>query len=41
MIKHYDPMYKHGSDKYVYKLKVMVEDIKTATLEIENWVKII
>ena len=41
MIKHYDPMYTHGSDKYDYKLKVIVVDIKTATEEIENWVKII
>jgi len=41
MIKHYDPMYMHTSNKYDYKLKVMVVDIKTATKEIENWFKII
>ena len=41
MIKHYDPMYKHGSDKYDYALKVDVVDIKTATKQIENWIKII
>ncbi|WP_291633798.1 tRNA 2-selenouridine(34) synthase MnmH [Clostridium sp.] len=40
MIKHYDPMYTHGSNKYDYKLKVKVVDIKTATEEIENWVNI-
>ncbi|MFT5873578.1 MAG: tRNA 2-selenouridine synthase [Clostridium sp.] len=40
MIKHYDPMYTHGSNKYNYKLKVKVVDIKTATKEIENWVNI-
>jgi tRNA 2-selenouridine synthase len=39
MIKYYDPMYTHGSDKYVYKLKVQVVDIKSATEQIENWVK--
>ena len=41
MVKHYDPMYMHASDKYDYKLKVQVVDIKTATEEIENWIKII
>lgn len=41
MIKHYDPMYMHSSNKYDYKLKVMVVDIKTATKQIENWFKII
>jgi len=41
MLKHYDPMYMHTSNKYDYKLKVMVEDIKTAVDQIENWVKII
>lgn len=41
MIKHYDPMYTHGSDKYNYRLKVRVVDIKTSTNEIENWVKTI
>jgi tRNA 2-selenouridine synthase len=41
MIKHYDPMYMHASDKYDYRLKVQVTDIKTATKEIEDWVKII
>lgn len=39
MIKHYDPMYTHTSDKYDYKLKVQVTDIKNATKEIENWLK--
>ena len=39
MIKHYDPMYTHASDKYDYKLKVQVTDIKTATQEIEKWLK--
>jgi tRNA 2-selenouridine synthase len=39
MIKHYDPMYTHASDKYDYKLKVQVTDIKTATKEIEKWLK--
>jgi tRNA 2-selenouridine synthase len=39
MLKHYDPMYTHASDKYDYKLKVQVIDIKTATQEIENWLK--
>lgn len=37
MIKHYDPMYMHASDKYDYKLKVQVTDIITATEDIENW----
>ena len=41
MIKHYDPMYTHGSDKYDYKLKVTVVDIKTTTEEIKKWVKIL
>ncbi|MBZ9636061.1 tRNA 2-selenouridine(34) synthase MnmH [Clostridium sp. FP1] len=41
MIKHYDPMYMHTSNKYDYKLKVTVEDIKTATKQIENWFKVI
>jgi len=39
MIKHYDPMYMHASDKYDYALKIQVADIKTATEEIKNWVK--
>ncbi|HEY8890583.1 MAG TPA: tRNA 2-selenouridine(34) synthase MnmH [Clostridium sp.] len=39
MIKHYDPMYTHSSDNYNYELKIKVIDIKTATKEIENWVK--
>jgi len=41
MIKHYDPMYMHSSNKYDYKLKVMVNDIKSATIEIENWFRFI
>ncbi len=41
MIKHYDPMYMHASNKYEYKLKVQVADIKIATEEIINWVKTI
>ena len=41
MIKHYDPMYMHASDKYDYKLKIQVADIETATKEIENWFKTI
>ncbi|MCJ7691772.1 MAG: tRNA 2-selenouridine(34) synthase MnmH [Clostridiaceae bacterium] len=41
MIKYYDPMYTHGSDKYVYELKIQVADIKTATEEIKNWIKTI
>jgi len=41
MVKHYDPMYMHTSNKYDYKLKVMVIDIKTATNDIENWLKFI
>lgn len=39
MIKHYDPMYTHGSNKYDYALKVEVEDIKTTTEEIKTWMK--
>jgi len=41
MIKHYDPMYMHTSNKYDYKLKVIVKDIKIATKDIENWIKMI
>lgn len=41
MIKHYDPMYTHSSDKYDYQLKIRVVDIKTATEEIKNWAKIL
>lgn len=41
MIKYYDPMYTHGSDKYIYELKIQVVDIKTATEEIKNWLKTI
>ena len=41
MIKHYDPMYMHSSNKYNYELKIKVEDIKTATSEIECWAKFI
>ncbi|MBK5241379.1 tRNA 2-selenouridine(34) synthase MnmH [Clostridium sp.] len=37
MIKHYDPMYTHGSDKYEYALKLQVVDIKTATEEIKDF----
>lgn len=39
MIKHYDPMYTHGSNKYDYALKVEVVDIKTTTEEIKRWIK--
>ncbi|MGH4125806.1 MAG: tRNA 2-selenouridine(34) synthase MnmH [Clostridium sp.] len=41
MIKYYDPMYMHSASKYDYELKIMVEDIKTATEQIENWFKVI
>jgi tRNA 2-selenouridine synthase len=41
MIKHYDPMYTHGSNKYAYELKVVVVDIKTASEKIKNWMKTI
>ena len=41
MIKHYDPMYTHASDKYDYKLKIVVRDIKSATKEIEQWLQTI
>ncbi len=41
MIKHYDPMYMHSSNKYDYKLEIKVKDIKTAAKEIENWAKFI
>ncbi len=41
MIKHYDPMYTHGSDKYDYSLKVEVVDIKTTTEEIKQWMKML
>ncbi len=41
MINHYDPMYTHSSNKYEYKLKVQVVDIKTAAEQIEDWLKLI
>ena len=41
MLKHYDPMYTHASDKYDYKLKIVVKDIKSATEEIEQWLQTI
>lgn len=37
MIKHYDPMYMHSSNKYDYKLSVKVNDINVATKDIEKW----
>lgn len=37
MIKYYDPMYTHTSDKYKYELKVEVDNIENTAKEIENW----
>lgn len=41
MLKHYDPMYTHASDKYNYEFKIIVRDIKSAAKEIGQWLQTI
>jgi len=38
MIKYYDPLYMHSSDKYEYALKIMVNNIESSAKVLENFI---